>query len=147
VCILFHRWTSPRFHHFPKWHSKNFSNPLVAKAARTAGPALATTSRNCDQSRSRHRTSIITATHLHTTQSLISAYATIQCIKKTQFLPRKTCLKGAFSLPTGAHICAHVHYTGVHICASVDSTGALESVPVHYTGALASAHVQITIAH
>jgi hypothetical protein len=103
-------------------HSKNFSNPLIAKSAQTAGPALATASRNCDQSPSHHRTSIITASHLHTTQSPISAYATIQCIKKTHFSPHKTFFKGVFSLPTGTHICVPVHYTGAHICAPVHST-------------------------
>jgi hypothetical protein len=68
-------------------HSKNFSNPQVAKVARTSGPALATASRNCDQSRSRHRIAIVTASHFHTTQSPISAYETIKCIKKTHFSP------------------------------------------------------------
>jgi hypothetical protein len=102
-------------------HSKNFSNPLVAKAARTAGPALATASRNCDQSRSRHRTSIVTASHLHTTQSPISAYATIKCIKKTHFFTLQPCLLGAVLPPTGAHTCAPVHYTGAHVCAPVFS--------------------------
>jgi hypothetical protein len=68
-------------------HSKNFSNPQVAKVARTSGPALATTSRNWAQSRSRHRTAIVTAGHLHTTQSPISAQLPINNIKKTRFLP------------------------------------------------------------
>jgi hypothetical protein len=41
--------------------------------ARTAGLELATASRSCDQSLSRHCTSMITARHLHTTQSPILA--------------------------------------------------------------------------
>jgi hypothetical protein len=68
-------------------HSKKFSNPEVAKAARTSGPALATTSFNCDQSHSCHHTSITTTGNLQSTKSPISAYAIIQCIKKTHFLP------------------------------------------------------------
>jgi hypothetical protein len=128
-------------------HSKNFSNPQVAKVARTSGPALATASRNCDQSRSRHRTAIVTAGHLHTTQSPISAYATIKCITKTQFSPFKTCLKGAIFSPTGAHTCAPVHYTGVHMCVPVHYTGTLLSAPVYHTGAHMCTPVQPTGAH
>jgi hypothetical protein len=125
-------------------HSKNFSNPQVAKVARTSGPALATTSRNWAQSRSRHHIAIVTAGHLHTTQSLISAQLPINDIKQTRFLPLKPCLKGAVFSPTGTHICAPVHYTGVHICAPVHCTGALLSVPVHHTAAHKSAPVQLT---
>jgi hypothetical protein len=68
-------------------HSKNFSNPQVAKVARTPGPSMATTSRNWAQSHSRHRTGIVTTGHLQPTQSPISAQIPINNIKKTLFLP------------------------------------------------------------
>jgi hypothetical protein len=45
--------------------------------------------------------------------------------QKDSFFTLQPCLIGAVFSPTGAHICAPVHYTGAHIC-----------VPVHYTGAL-----------
>jgi hypothetical protein len=68
-------------------HSKNFSNPQVAKVARTPGFSMATTSRNWAQSRSRHHTGIVTTVHLQTTQSPISAHATLNNIKTTCFIP------------------------------------------------------------
>jgi hypothetical protein len=80
-------------------HSKNFSNPQVAKVARTPGPSMATASRSWAQSLSRHRTGIVTTVHLQTTQSPISAHATINNIKKTHFLPFNLASKGGFCYP------------------------------------------------
>jgi hypothetical protein len=128
-------------------HSKNFSNPQVAKVARTASPALATTSRNWAQSRSRHRTAIVTASNLQSTQSPISAQIPINSIKQTRFLPLKTCLKGVVFSPAGAHTCMPVHYTGAHLCAPVHCIGALLSAPVHHTGAHNCAPIKLTGTH
>jgi hypothetical protein len=83
-----------------------------------------TASRNCDQSRSCHRTSIITVGYMHTKQSPISAYATIQCIKKTHFLPFNLASEASFYHPqphTHAHLFtiqartyARLFYSQVH---------------------------------
>lgn len=62
-------------------HSNNFSNPLAAKDAHTIGRAWATSSRSSFQSRSRHRTSMIANSCLHTTQRPVLAWALIQNIK------------------------------------------------------------------
>jgi hypothetical protein len=105
-------------------HSKKFSNPQVAKVALTPGSSIATISCNWAQSRSRHRTGIVTAGHLQPTQSPISAQITINNIKKTHFFfTLQTCLLGAVFVPTGAHPCAPVHFTGAHMCAPVHCTG------------------------
>jgi hypothetical protein len=101
----------------------------------TSGPPLAIASRNWAQSRSHHCTSIVTAGHLHTTQSPISSQIPINNIKQTHFLPLKTCLKGAIFSPAGTHTCVPVHYTGTHICVHIHCTGMLLSMPVHHTGA------------
>jgi hypothetical protein len=72
---------------------------------------MATTSCNWAQSRSHHRTGIITMVHLQTSQSPISSHTTIDNIKKTHFLPFKPCLLGAVFC---SHRCAHMRACSLH---------------------------------
>jgi hypothetical protein len=79
---------------------------------------MATTSHNWAQSRSRHRTGIVTTVHLQTTQSPISAHTTIDNIKKTHFLPFKPCLLGAvFCSHRRAHMRACSLHRRAYMCA------------------------------
>jgi hypothetical protein len=100
-------------------HSKNFSNPQVAKVARTPGPSMAMTSRNWAQSRSRHRTGIITTVHLQTTQSPISVNAAINNIKKTHFFTLQPCHLGAVFVThrrTHMRACSLHRHAYMHAC-------------------------------
>jgi hypothetical protein len=81
-------------------HSKNFSNPQVAKVGRTPGPSMATASRNWAQSRSRHRTGIVTAGNLQPTQSPIIRSDNHQQHQKDSFFTLQT-------LPPRRGFCSH----------------------------------------
>jgi hypothetical protein len=119
-------------------HSKNFSNPLAAKDARTCRPSHQPQHLVAVTSPARaHRTSMVTTRHLHTTtESYISlGNHPIHQIRLI-FSPRNLASKARFYHPQ-ARTHAHLFTIQAHMCARLCFTAHAHfmSAPIHHTNA------------